>query len=355
MSYIISHELRIPILKIQLNTEMTFTPCADNKGIAMFHNLKVRKERVNFYVYHMRKEWPNSIMPTSVQRNASTERKNNTSVDVMPMENQIAGGNSTHFKSYDVSVVVCSYSRLHHLSNLIDSFLKQDFTGTFELIIWNNNADYIKEVDSLYVIYKNLIEIKIIHSTKNYFCIPRLSLNSLLRGACVVWCDDDILVKPNYLSKLYKKHLQFGPNVLVCICGHSFLTPDIDENFPHLVWEGDGVVLHTVNQSEMFVNVFHGNTCILSKELIRKAATFRMPTLETGLIDDYWLSYVFSKKLGVKFVKINGDAIMSFTDDADGKVAMWRHKHVRYQKIVFHLYHRRKNWIPVLDSSNVTK
>jgi hypothetical protein len=80
-----------------------------------------------------------------------------------------------------------------------------------------------------------------------------------------------------------------------------------------------------------------------------------MPTLETGLVDDYWLSYVFSKELGVKFVKIKGDEIMDFTDDTNGKVAMWRNKHVRYQKIVFHLYHRRKNWIPVLDNSDVAE
>lgn len=354
MSYIISHELRIPILKIQLDAEMAFTPCADDKGIALFHNPKVRKERVNFYVYHMKKGWPNSIMQTSLQQNGSASRKNNTPDTVLREVHQEGGGKSIHFKSYDLSVVICSYSRIHHLAGLIERFQKQDFSGTFELIIWNNNVDNVKEIDRLYAAYKDLMEIKVIHSVKNYFCMPRIALTGLLRGNCVVWCDDDIIIKPNYLSHLYEKHQQFGPNALVCISGHTFLSPDIDENLPHLVWEGDGVVLHTVDQDEMLVSIFHGNSCILSKELMRKAATFRMPTLETGLVDDYWLSYVLSQELGARLVKIKGDAIMSFADDANGKVAMWRNRHVRYQKIVFHLYHRRKNWIPVPDRSMVS-
>jgi len=350
MSYIISHELNIPILKIHLQAEMTFTPCADDKAIAMFHNPKVRAERVNFYVYHMKKGWPMSVMHAGFEQTGTSR----TPSDRAPVVRQAIDSKSIHFKTHDLSVVICSYSRIHHLGGLIDRFHKQDFSGTFELIIWNNNVENVTEIDRLYAVYKDLMDIKIIHSVKNYFCIPRIALVGLLRGNGVVWCDDDVIIKPNYLRHLYDKYRQFGTNTVVCISGHTFLSSDIDENLPHLVWEGDGVVLHSIDEGEMPVSIFHGNSCMLSKELLRKAATFSMPTLETGLVDDYWLSYILSKELSASFVKIKGDEIMSASEDANGKMAMWRNTHVRYQKIVFHLYHRRNNWMPVPNRSDLT-
>lgn len=348
MSFIISHELHVPILKIQLDGDISFTPCANDTGIALFHNSKVRKERVNFYVYHMKRGWPNSVIPTHVNGTG----KNKSMPNLLPIQDD-ASMQSIHFKNYNLSVVICSYSRIHHLSNLVGRFYNQDFTGTFELIIWNNNVQNFDEVNRIYNAYKGKMEIKVIHSVKNYFCMPRIGLTGLLRGKSIVWCDDDIVVKPNYLSYFAAKHAKFGPNALVCISGHTFRTPDIDEDNPHLVWEGEGIELHSIDQDEMLVNVFHGNSCIISKELMLRAASFDMPALEVGLIDDYWLSYVFSKELGAKLIKIRGEGIISFADDADGNVAMWRNNHVRYQKIAFHLYHRRKNWIPVRETMDV--
>jgi len=40
---------------------MSFTPCADDANIALFHNEAVKEQRVNFYVYHMRQGWPDSV------------------------------------------------------------------------------------------------------------------------------------------------------------------------------------------------------------------------------------------------------------------------------------------------------
>jgi len=61
MSFVISHHLRVPIWKIKGDEIMSFTPCADDHNIALFHNEAVKEQRVNFYVYHMRQGWPASV------------------------------------------------------------------------------------------------------------------------------------------------------------------------------------------------------------------------------------------------------------------------------------------------------
>jgi hypothetical protein len=58
ISFIISHELDIPILKIKADKAFTFIESANDPSIAMFHDDKVAEQRVNFYIYHMQRNWP---------------------------------------------------------------------------------------------------------------------------------------------------------------------------------------------------------------------------------------------------------------------------------------------------------
>lgn len=351
MSYIISHELGLPIWKIQFDAHMEFTPCAESETISLFRNPKVRSERLKFYVYHMQNGWPNSVIDskngTAKTGNYLSEHKDS------PVVKKVSEIESSHFKSYDLSVLICTYSRVHNLANLLQCFVDQDYEGSFEIVVWNNNIVNNQALEDLLTQYKDRLELKVLNSTKNYYCIPRIALTSLLRGKNIVFCDDDIVPKPNYLSYLHAKYLEFGPNALVTSSGDSFLTTDMDEDHPHLVWWYGGVTLHSIDQEETLVNVFHGNSCIVSKEIMKKAITYPLPSLEIALVDDYWLSYLFNKELGVKLVKIKGDEMMTLTQDSDdGSIAMYRNKHVRYQKIAFNLYHRQKNWTPMLDTSD---
>jgi len=298
MSYIVSHELGIPILKIQLDSEITFTPCANDKEIALFHNPKVRKERIDFYIYHMRKGWPNSVPDASIPGSAVIRENNGLDAELPKAVVPVA--KSIYFKTYDLSVVICFNSNITHLSTLIQSFLEQDFSGTYELIVWNNDVGSVKELDNLYTSYRDLMEIKVIHSDKNYFSVPRIALTGLLRGARVVWCGDHVIPKSNYLSYLYDRHLHSGSNTIVSVAGQSFLATDAD------TIERPGIT-----EGGMSVNVLNGNSCILTHDLLRKIVTFRMPVFKTTLLQEQWLSDILSQELDTQLVSIESDAIIN--------------------------------------------
>ena len=40
-------------------------------------------------------------------------------------------------KCCDVSVVICSYKRVYNMNSLLDAFVRQTFSGSFEVLLWN--------------------------------------------------------------------------------------------------------------------------------------------------------------------------------------------------------------------------
>jgi hypothetical protein len=62
-SFVLSHYLRIPIWKIRSQDLLSFESTADDPEIALYHNPYVREQRVNFYIYHMRRGWPFVDLP----------------------------------------------------------------------------------------------------------------------------------------------------------------------------------------------------------------------------------------------------------------------------------------------------
>jgi hypothetical protein len=249
-----------------------------------------------------------------------------------------------NFDVCDLSIIICTYTRHQNLPLILDKFCQQDYSGTFELIVWNNNYQNSKELDALYQLHRDKINIKVIHSTMNIFCMPRIALRPLFRGSTVVFCDDDVIPKRNYLTHLVKKHREFGTNTVICLTGNSFLTTGVDET-TSMPWK-NLVKMHAPNDPECSVDYFHASTCILSSKLIQAASTFEMPSPETALVDDFWLSYILSHKLGTAFIKINSEAIADFTEDSsDRSKSMAKNKQVRYQRIAFLLYTRHQNWI----------
>src|SRR5262249_10684715 len=44
-----------------------------------------------------------------------------------------------HFKRYDLSVMICSYKRVKNIRHILSQLVRQTYSGTFEVIVWNNN------------------------------------------------------------------------------------------------------------------------------------------------------------------------------------------------------------------------
>ena len=108
-------------------------------------------------------------------------------------------------KPYDVSVVICSYKRVYNMDALLQAFTRQTFSGRFEILVWNNNYETREEIERLYDKYKAQLDLKVIHSTENFYCVIRLAVASLIRSDFILVCDDDVKPLPNYISLLDRK------------------------------------------------------------------------------------------------------------------------------------------------------
>ena len=143
----------------------------------------------------------------------------------------------THFPWFDVSVSICSYKRVYNLKHLLDCFNNQDFTGTFEVILWNNNHETQQEVASIAAPFMKKLNIRLIQSTENYYCIIRLAVANLMRSDLLLVCDDDVVPKPNYISGFIAKYNEYGPRTVLCYRGKAFTIHKMNEEKPEEFWD----------------------------------------------------------------------------------------------------------------------
>jgi len=249
-------------------------------------------------------------------------------------------------KHYDVSVVICSYKRVYNMDALLHAFVDQDFDGNFEVIIWNNNYEARNEIDDLYDKYRGRIELKVVHSTENFFCVIRLAMASLIRSELMLICDDDVKPLRGYIRTFMEKAEEYGPNAVLCCRGHVFKPHTVNEEEPQRFWtDYENLKFFDETKSDRQVHFLHADNCLIPKHLLQKALSYPMERYEFGLVDDYWLSFVFSHVLKVQIWKIAATDAVSFTECADDpRIAMYHNPRVIEQRINFYIYHMRAGW-----------
>lgn len=150
---------------------------------------------------------------------------------------QKADVEQTKFPQFDLTVVICSYKRVYNMKRLLDCFQKQDFTGRFELILWNNNKDTQSEIAEISAPFMGRLNIRLIQSSENYYCVIRLAVSQLMRSGILLVCDDDIIPNPNYISTFMMKYEQYGPEAVIGCRGHVFRQHSLYIEQPHLFWK----------------------------------------------------------------------------------------------------------------------
>jgi hypothetical protein len=255
-------------------------------------------------------------------------------------------GQAGDLESYDVSVVICSYKRVYDMDALLQAFVAQDFSGRFEVIIWNNNYDARQEIDNLYEKYKQQIELKIIHSTENFYCVIRLAIASLIRSDLILICDDDVKPLPGYITTFINKSKEYGPESVLCCRGHVFMPHALNEEMPHRFWtDYEFLKFYDESKTDRQIHFLHADNCLIPKHLMQKALSYPFERYQYRLIDDYWLSFVFSHILKIPIWKIRADDILAFTECADDpEIALYHNPKVTEQRINFYIYHMRKGW-----------
>jgi Cellulase (glycosyl hydrolase family 5)/Glycosyl transferase family 2 len=249
-------------------------------------------------------------------------------------------------KHYQVSVVICSYQRVYNMEALLQTFGNQDFVGEFEVIIWNNNYTARGEIDALYETYKTKIDLKVVHSTENFYCVIRLAMASLIRSEFILICDDDVKPLSGYISMFMDKAKEYGPDSVLCCRGHVFKPHAVNEEEPQRFWtDYEYLTFFDESKSDRRVHFFHADNCLIPKHLMQKAVSHPMDRYEFWLIDDYWLSFVFSHILNVDIWKIKATGALSFTECADDpQIALYHNPKVIEQRINFYIYHMRLGW-----------
>jgi len=143
----------------------------------------------------------------------------------------------TKFPQVDLTVMIICYKRVYNLKNLLQCFDNQDFVGKFEMIIWNNNVETQQEVKDICNPFMKSLNIHLIQSSQNYYCVVRLAAMRLMQSDNLLICDDDVIPKPNYISLFVSKFEQYGPNAIICCRGHAFEKHSMNEEQPEEVWE----------------------------------------------------------------------------------------------------------------------
>jgi cellulase (glycosyl hydrolase family 5)/glycosyl transferase family 2 len=253
---------------------------------------------------------------------------------------------ASQLKRYDVSVVVCSYKRVYNMNALVQAFAEQDFAGNFEIIIWNNNYQAREEIDNIYRAYRTKVDLKVIHSTDNFYCVIRMAMASLIRSEYILICDDDVRPLPRYISTFMGKAKEYGSDSVLCCRGHVFKPHVLNEEEPQRFWtDYEHLVFLDETKSDRRVHFLHADNCLIPKHLMLSALAHPMERYEFWLIDDYWLSFVFSHILKVEIWKIRAAEALSFTECADDpKTALYHNPKVIEQRINFYIYHMRKGW-----------
>jgi glycosyltransferase involved in cell wall biosynthesis len=248
-------------------------------------------------------------------------------------------------KPYDVSVIICSYKRVYNMDALLQAFTTQTFAGSFEVLVWNNNYEAREEIERLYERYNTQLDLKVIHSTENFFCVIRLAIASLIRSDFILICDDDVKPLPGYIALFMEKAKEY-PDSVLCCRGHVFKPHVLNEEEPQRFWtDYEYLAFFDESKADHQVHFLHADNCLIPKRLMQKAIGYPMERYEFWLIDDYWLSFVLSHILKIPIWKIKATEVLSFTECADDpRIALYHNPRVTEQRTNFYIHHMRLGW-----------
>lgn len=250
------------------------------------------------------------------------------------------------FRSVDLTICICSYRRTENLIHILQALLyNQDFNGTCEVILWNNDFDRRSEVERIC----NLLTkpVRLIHSSDNYYCIVRMCMLHLMNSEWLLTIDDDMIPGERFLSTFVERRNTYGAQTILCLHGHKFLPHTLDTENPKIGgWQyGVNVIFVDDNGPPQTIHFAHADGCLFPKKALRDAATIEMPTKDFVLVDDYWLSFVLNHYFGYQMCKVAASNIYTKTLSADDpSIALYLNSKVIEMRMKLYVYHMLRGW-----------
>jgi hypothetical protein len=255
--------------------------------------------------------------------------------------------------SFDVTVCIASYRRTHHLSSILSAFAAQQFSGTIEVIVWNNHSGRSGEVgcicDPFVKSNSSKFFVEVIQSSVNHYCAMRAAVVSLMRSENLLICDDDIIPGPEMVSFFMNARRDFHPTALLCLRGHYFREHSLNESDPRHAWESyESVRFVDDDRPEQLIHFAHADACCLTKQSLHQLASVPLADPSFILVDDYWMSYILSSRFGVPLVKLsldgNENIISRSWDSDDVKIALHKNPAVLAARYRLYVHHMLAGW-----------
>lgn len=250
------------------------------------------------------------------------------------------------FRSFDLTVFIISYKRLENIGRILASLCEQTFSGTFEVIIWNNNAEATDELEEIVAPFRTGLDLTLLHSSRNFYCIVRLALAHLMRSELLMICDDDVQPAAGYLATFTEGLREAGDRAVVCARGNTFQPHKLNWEAPERVWEHwDHLDFWDANAAPREIHFMHGSNCLIPRAALLEIAKIDLPRRDFILVDDYWLSFALSGILGWRIWKIRATDAFRFDKSAeDPEVALFLNDRVREERTNFYVYHMEWGW-----------
>lgn len=183
-----------------------------------------------------------------------------------------------------ISAVLLVWKRPEHLHSIIDSIL--GWGRISELVIWNNNPDLTIKADG--------VKATIINSSRNFYCFTRYAMIPLLENETILFHDDDLILHPQQLEKLYENYAQdagriYGP----------FGKRLVDGTLYHETPAG----LRARSDAIGYVDVILGRCSLFNRSLYQRA--FKHIPLPIKYEDDVAFSLAATRANGKKHLAVN--------------------------------------------------
>lgn len=250
------------------------------------------------------------------------------------------------FRPFDLTVMLCSYKRVQNIGPILASLCEQTYAGRFEVVIWNNNIDATQALEEAVAPFRSRLELTLLHSSRNFYCIVRLAVAHLMRSELLMICDDDVCPAPRYLATFVEGLREAGEKAVVCARGNTFRPHTLNPEEPECVWERwEHLDFWEVDAAPREIHFMHGSNFLMPRAALLQLASLELPRREFILVDDYWFSFALSAKLGWKLWKIRAADAFRFDKSAeDPEVALFLNSRVREERTNFYVYHMRQRW-----------
>jgi hypothetical protein len=188
-----------------------------------------------------------------------------------------------------ICIVMCTWKRLQYLQNTITMLEEQNIKQKINFFIWNNNDD----ISFFTTIKSNIININIHHSPINIggmgrFILIKYICTKLYNFSSVIFIDDDQLFNNNTIEILLNN---FNKNESCHWSGKIFNKSSY--------WKGISNIYHSDGEHYKYLDYGGTGFMIINTECFLTEDFYKF-NKKYLFIEDLWMSYYVSKKLGYR-------------------------------------------------------